>query len=388
MLKAFWKRFAESVTDFAYKYRHDVFYRTGWNVVLLQIGFATVLLAIMAVSLNLLYDQIIQGLVNSIAASLASGTSPSLDSISIAASLEYEKQRNIVLTATGVLIAAAVFSWLITRMALSPTRNALDSQKQFVGNIAHELRTPLSIIKTNTEVALFNERLDADTADTLRSNVEELDRISHIINNLLSMSALLRPEKMEFTNVDTDLIIDRVVSVLADLSERKQIAITVVRGPQRMVWGNAAALEQIMINIVKNALNYTPNGGGVKVSSESNYLGQIELRVEDTGIGIAEKDFYHIFEPFYRGDQSRNRKSGGSGLGLAIVSELIKVHKGSILIRSTPNVGTTVVVTLRPGHKQKTGETPQISENEVAMDFSTEPEKKEFHTSFTIGRRK
>lgn len=368
MLKAYWKRFAESVTGFAYKYRHDVFYRTGWNVVVLQVGFASVLLVIVVASLSLLYDEVIQGLITSIAQTVASGTSPTFDSISIATSLEYEKQKNMVLTATGVLIAAAVFSWLITRMALSPTRNALDSQKQFVGNIAHELRTPLSIIKTNTEVALFNQGLDGDTRDILKSNVEELDRISHIINNLLSMSALLRPEKMEFTNTNLGPLIDRVVDLLTDLSGHRGVSIEVRKGPDPIVWGNSAALEQILMNLVKNALNYTPSGGHVSVETEANLSGRVELRIADTGVGIAEKDFYHVFEPFYRGDQSRNRKSGGSGLGLAIVSELVKVHKGSIHIRSAPNQGTTVLVTLPPGRNQ----TAKNGRNEIAMDFSKE----------------
>ncbi len=377
MLKAFWKRFAESVIGFAYKYRHDVFYRTGWNVVVLQVGFASVLLVIVVASLNLLYDEIIQGLVASIAASLASGSSPVLDSFSIAANLEYEKLKNMVLTGTGILIAAAVFSWLITRMALSPTRNALDSQKQFVGNIAHELRTPLSIIKTNTEVALFNEKLDADTADTLRSNVEELDRISHIINNLLSMSALLRPEKMEFSAVDINAILDRVVALLSDLASRKNIELEVRNGTNRAVHGNAAALEQILMNVVKNAMAYTPVGGRVTVSTDMDLGGRIEIRVDDSGIGISEKDLAHVFEPFYRGDQSRNRKTGGSGLGLAIVSELVKVHKGTISMRSVVGEGTTVIIALPAA---KPDPAARKSEHTLAVDFSN-PFKGETKTS-------
>lgn len=367
MPKAYWKRFAESVTGSAYKYRHDIFYRTGWNVVVLQVGFASILLVMVVASLNLLYDEIIVGLLNSIASTIASGGSPTYDSISIATSLEYEKQKNMVLTGAGILIAAAIFSWLITRMALSPTRNALDSQKQFVGNIAHELRTPLSIIKTNTEVALFNERLDADTMDILRSNVEELDRISNIINNLLSMSALLRPEKMAFTNVSLGAIIDRVTELLGDLATRKDVTLEAQKSAERAVWGNAVALEQIVMNIVKNAVNYTPAGGRVLIATDTDLTGKIELSVQDTGIGIHEKDLHYIFEPFYRGDQSRNRISGGSGLGLAIVAELVKLHKGTITMRSTPGHGTTVIISLPPSREKPK---PKGSEHELAIDFS------------------
>ena len=371
MLQALWKQFAESVTGFAYKYRKDVFYRTGWNVVVLQVGFAIVLLAIALIALNLLYDEVVDSLILSIVHAVSSGTSPEVAGFSISTSLEYEKQKNMVFTATGILVAAAVFSWLITRIALTPTRDALDSQKQFVGNIAHELRTPLSIIKTNTEVALFNERLDKDARATFESNIEELDRISDIINNLLSMNALLRPEKIELSNTNLNAIIERVVSVLSELSAHKSKAVETRTGSERPVFGNMAALEQILMNLVKNALNYTPPGGRVIIGTNANATGQIELRVEDSGMGIDEKDLAHIFEPFYRGDQSRNRKSGGgSGLGLAIVSELVKLHKGSIRIRSTPGAGTTVTITLPAGREKKErkdGTAPGPNEN--VIDF-------------------
>ena len=225
------KPFAESVTAFARRYRRDIFYRTGWNVVLLQVGFAVVVLGIMLFALSMMYDEVVTGLISSItdsiAKSIVSGTAPNLDSTMIAYNLEYEKQRAMVLAGSGVLAVAATFGYLITRIALVPAGNALKSQKQFVGNVAHELRTPLSIIKTNTEVALFNERLDTDTQETLRSNIEELDRISDIINNLLSMNALLRPEKMEFSNVDMSPILERVASSLEDLAEHKRISIVV-----------------------------------------------------------------------------------------------------------------------------------------------------------------
>lgn len=352
-LKAYWKRFAASVTGFASRYRHDVFYRTGWNVVVLQVLFVTVLLAIVAVSLNLLYDEIIQGLVDALTHMIAT-KSTTLDTLTITSSLEYEKQKNLVLTATGILIGATIFSWLITRMALTPTREALDTQKLFIGNVAHELRTPLSIIKTNTEVALFNEKLDRGTRDTLESNVEELDRISDIINNLLSISSLLRPEKMMFEYIDLSTTVTHTGAVLASLAEHKGVKLAVHAGQKQPLYGNPAALDQIAMNIAKNAINYTPPGGNVLLETGSSKGdGTVWLRVNDTGTGIAEKDLAHIFEPFYRGDQSRNRKAGGgSGLGLAIVSDLVKIHKGQIDITSTPGVGTTVVISF-PMAKQE-----------------------------------
>jgi signal transduction histidine kinase len=249
---------------------------------------------------------------------------------------------------------ASVFGYLVTRLALTPTRNALENQKQFVGNIAHELRTPLSIIKTNTEVALLANSISTDMRETLESNVEELNRISGIINNLLSMNLLLRPEKMEFANINLKTIIDRVFHALDGLSKKKNVMLGITGSEYQTVWGNESGVEQILMNVVKNAINYTPAGGSVTIHVEANFQNEVEVAVTDTGVGIPEKDLAYIFEPFYRGDASRNRQGGaGSGLGLAIVNELVKIHKGSIAIRSSEGTGTSVEIHLPRGRKEK-----------------------------------
>lgn len=326
----------------------------------------------MVLSLSLLYEDVLQNLIYSISQTLQSGGVPTPeDAASAARELEYAKQKNMLYAATGILIMAAIFGWLITRLALTPTRDALSSQKQFVGNIAHELRTPLSIIKTNTEVALMDDKLGKDMRETLTSNVEELDRISDIINNLLSMNMLLRPEKIRFENVDLAQTVDRVKSALADLAEHKRIALSASVPERWSVWGNPSGIEQIVMNVAKNAINYTPPGGAVTVSVEPPKDKQIAIVVEDNGVGISEKELARIFEPFYRGDSSRNRRSGGgSGLGLAIVSELVKLHKGRIIIRSAPGRGTVVTVTLPEGRSAGHGNAADPGRDEVAMDFS------------------
>jgi signal transduction histidine kinase len=354
-----------SVTGFAHRYKRDTFYRTGWNVLFLQVGFAIVLVGISLVSLSFLYDEIIAGLIEAITRSIASGANPAGDSAVIAASLEYEKQKNMVLAATGILVAAAVFSWLIMSIALRPTKRALESQKQFVGNIAHELRTPLSILKTNTEVALFNQSLDRGARDSLVSNLEELDRVSDIINNLLSMNALLNPERVVFVNVDLGPVIERVTRSLSEFADQKKIEISSEAGSYQTVRGNAAALEQILMNVVKNAINYTRPGGSVTIRTVPDYRGHVEIEVSDTGIGIPEKDLEHVFEPFYRGDKARTRvPGGGTGLGLAIVGELVRSHKGRIRLTSVEGRGTTVYILLPCGKDEP---------SEVHAPLPTEP---------------
>lgn len=357
-----------SVTAFGYKYRYNVFYRTGWNVLFLQLGFTILLLILVGYALFALYEEIIVNLVGMLQEAIASGTAGSLDSATLVQNLEYTKNKNAIIAGTAILMLAAVAGYLITRLALVPARKALQSQKQFVGNIAHELRTPFSIIKTNTEVALLTNDLDTDTRETLESNVEELNRASNIINNLLSINRLVHPDKVQFTNIDLNEVIKRVVETLKKLASQKHVKVIIEEEVPAISWSNASASEQIIMNVVKNAINYTPSGGTVIISAAPDYRGKIIVKVVDTGIGIPEKDLLHIFEPFYRADAARIRDTHvGSGLGLTIVSELVKLHRGKIKIKSIVKEGTTVEITLP---KRKRTRLQELEESEVSIDFS------------------
>lgn len=343
-------------------------------MVLLQLTFTVILLMLIGVIFSYLYRDILQSFLTSLT-QIISVPDTTAAGPAIIADLEYLKTRSLVLAGTGVLIAAAVFGYLITRLALVPTHNALEQQKQFIGNIAHELRTPLSIIRTNTEVLLMNDDLREDIADALRGNIEEIERISSITNNLLSLTSLLRPERIELANVDLGDVADRALSQLKKLATGKNISVTVHKSKYRTVWGNAAALEQIFINVLKNAIHYTPKGGSIAVGMGPTYQGNIEVSIEDTGIGIPHKDLRRIFEPFYRGDPSRSHRTGSSGLGLTIVNELVKLHKGKIFVQSSPKKGTVVTILIPPGKpsrtktQEKRRDTTQ-NDDEVSVDFS------------------
>ncbi|HUO56176.1 MAG TPA: HAMP domain-containing sensor histidine kinase, partial [Candidatus Paceibacterota bacterium] len=273
--------------------------------------------------------------------------------------------------------ATIILGYVIARVTLKPTRMALAYQKQFIGNVAHELRTPLSVIKTNTEVALLNSSINRELKDTLLINIDELDRISQIINNLLSLSTLVRSEGMEFTSVDFSELLSQVIDKYSALAKGSGIGIAVRKSPSLHVYGNVTALEQIAGNVIKNAINYTPRGGRVQITLVPAFNNYVELIVQDSGIGIARNDLFHIFEPFYRADPARSRlhysgrKTGGTGLGLTIVSELVKAHGGRIMMRSTVGEGTTVTITLpgpRTDASTEAKETHDAS-NEITMDF-------------------
>ncbi|MBL8158506.1 HAMP domain-containing histidine kinase [bacterium] len=341
-IQAYWKRFAASVTGFADKYQFDPFLRTQINVIGMLVAFSVFLLALIGILVDYLYHDISLAIVTGVRDSIlmgggSSGSVPALEDI-----------RSDNLSAIAVITATATvaFGYLLTRVALSPTRNALSSQKQFIGNIAHELRTPLSIIKTNTEVTLLGETVSSETRKTLESTVEELDRLSDIINNLLSLSASVRPERIEFKPIDVGSVIGDVVRKLDGLAKLRNLEVSTKVAQSCYVLGNYSALEQILTNLVKNAINYTARGGTISVVAEQIGASHVEIVVNDSGAGIARQDLFHIFEPFYRAEPSRNRAKGGSGLGLAIVSELVRLHHGKITVRSAVGRGTTVVVSL------------------------------------------
>lgn len=358
-------------TDFARRYRDDLFVRTEINVIAIQVAYATLVLLLLVGAMVILYHDIVSGMVTAIATALTSPT-PILSPTDILFELEAARTREIVGAATLIIMLTALFGYFVARFTLAPARNALVAQKQFIGNIAHELRTPLSIIKTNTEVWLLNADVSKASRAVHLSNLEELDRISDIINNLLSLNALIRPEHLPFRNVDLGEMAHRVTEKLAHKARKKSLQIHISADKKRTAWGNPSALEQIVMNIMKNAIHHTDKGE-INITIGPDALGLLELSVSDTGVGIQREDLFRIFEPFYRGDRARTRSGGaGSGLGLTIVSELVKLHHGKIRIQSAVGKGTNVKIILPPGkHNGKESGMSEVP-NEVSADFSSE----------------
>ena len=350
------------------KYRDDPFFRTEVNVIALQTAFAISVLALIASSYAFLHHEI--------ASTLNARTPTVLMSYhandGLLANTQSSLNRNFAIIVAVVIFVTIIAGYLVARVTLTPARNALIAQKQFIGNIAHELRTPLSIVKTNIEIAVLDGRAPPEFRTMLASSVEELDRISEIINNLLSLSTLVKPERLTFTAVDLSKIVTQSVAKFSQMVANSNHEITVRKSPDLYVWGNVTALEQIVSNLVKNSISYTPRNGTIIITVAPAPNNTIELMIQDSGIGISRKDLFRIFEPFYRAEQSRTRSLGGTGLGLAIVSELIKIHQGKITIRSAVGRGTTVSAFFPAARAQaKVGGTEMYEGlNEIAVDFS------------------
>jgi signal transduction histidine kinase len=370
----FLKPFVAWVTGLTDSYRFNPFVKTTVNVILLQV--AIICFQIGVFWWAIAYTQVATvGTISAHVAYALHGGTTSPESLIRAIS----RVRNTTLTYVFVLLIALtmIFSFLAARFALRPTRNSLQFQKRFISNVAHEIRTPMAIIKTGTEVGLMDQTLPKDVRDTYEETIRVLDRMSETINNLLTFDNLVRPERMKSVTVDLGLVASTVAARHEELARSRGVAIQLRTGDYTLVHGNATALEQVVTNLVKNAINYSPRNKGahVDMSVDSDQAGHIVLTIADTGIGIAQKDLYHIFEPFYRADSSRARNTGtgSSGLGLAIVNEIVRIHHGTISIRSALEQGTTIKVIL-PRAKETVEthvELPLEDAHEVSIDHSS-----------------
>lgn len=368
------KRFAEWVTGLTDKYRYDPNLRSTIQIIFLQVSLTLLSILVFGWALRYAQEDTI-GSITQHVQEIITGSTTTLDSLP--KSIADVRYRTYVYVFTGMVVMNALFGYLIARFALRPARQTLSFQKRFIGNVAHEIRTPLAIIKTSTEVALFDPMLPKEIRETMEGTVVELDRISETINNLLSFDSLTRPRTMLFLPVDLSEIASVVVARHQELARSRGIVLKSELMEGALVSGNGIALDQVITNLTKNAINYTPQhkDGRVTVTVNRTQTGEVALSVIDTGIGIDQKDLYHIFEPFYRADTSRARGigTGTSGLGLAIVNEIIRLHHGTITLRSAIGHGTTIKIIFPPA--KATSETlpllsPTGSPHEAKLDFS------------------
>lgn len=361
------KRFGALVTDLTDKYRNNPYVQSTVHIMVLQI--VLTVLTIVVLGWGIEYSQThtvgsISEHIQDATIGVASGTE------SLPQSIANVRSQTLEYVFVILVLLTSLFGFLMARFALRPTRDSLQFQKRFIGNVAHEIRTPLAIIKTSTEVALMDPNLPEDMRTTLTETVTELDRISETINNLLSFDNLIRPGRIKSEPVNLAKVVDTVIARHAALAISRGISLT-AREPldEYVVMGNAIALDQVITNLVKNALNYTPQhkDGSVVVKLDIDYRKRVLLTVTDTGIGIAQNDLHHIFEPFYRAESSRARGvgSGTSGLGLAIVNEIVRLHRGTITVRSALGRGTTIELSFP---RFEDGEVKEIPDIEAPED--------------------
>lgn len=357
-------------TGWWHKYRGDIFLRARVHVITLQILFGIAVFVLFWFALAQVQENISASIATGIVDIVNSNGTITAEDILLR--IQQTRESEFIRLFVIAITTAAFFGYVILKATLQPAQQALAAQKRFISNIAHEIRTPLSIIKTNTEVLLLEHPENKQLNKTLKDTVAEVDRASGIINNLLSLNSYLDANRIKFAEVDMGVVIKSAIETMRELADNKHIKISArKRGEYPRVLGNETALEQVLINLLRNAITHTPDGGHITITLEPDYLGSITLRVEDTGVGIAQRDLLHIFEPYYRAESSRTRAKGGSGLGLTIVSEIVKAHRGSITVQSIVGHGTTVIITLPCIPHNKSG--TEDSGETIAMDFTHTP---------------
>ncbi len=239
-------------------------------------------------------------------------------------------------------------------------REKLDKlRKDFVANVSHELRTPLTTVKSYTETLqdiISDGEVDKDVFSNFLGVINsETDRMTRLVKDLLFLSSLDHGIKdMPMEDFDVDMLIQDIVSRLTRTAENKKQ--TLVYEPTNklpLVHGSVDRIEQVITNVITNAIKYTPQNGTIFVSTVYMF-NSVAIKVKDTGIGIPKKDIEHIFERFYRVDKARSREMGGTGLGLAIAKEIVEAHGGSISIKSVVGSGTEVMIKLPVKKRPKT----------------------------------
>ncbi len=235
---------------------------------------------------------------------------------------------------------AETFNAMISRL-----KDSFQRINQFSIDVSHELKTPLTILKGETELALRKERTNEEYKRSMQSNLEEIDRMSRIIDDLLLLSkAETKDIGMNLEKVDLRDLLADVCMNMKLFGENKGVEIVVRELEDIRLVGDELKLRRMITNVVENAIKYGHRGGHVMVSSYKQN-GFACVNVEDDGPGISPGDIKYIFDRFYRADRSRKRESG-SGLGLSISKWIAEAHKGSIDVQSRPAAGSVFTIKL------------------------------------------
>jgi len=246
--------------------------------------------------------------------------------------------------AEELVVLAASFNELLARLDES-----FEAMRRFVADASHELRTPIAVIRGEADVALSHDRGAAEYRESLAIVLDESRRLSRLVDDLLNLArADAGRVKLDVHEFYFNELLAECCRFMQTLAAASGIALE-CRSPGDVQFrGDEALLRRLLINLLDNAIRYTPPGGKVSASLEADPAAA-RIRISDTGVGIPPEAAPHVFERFYRADKARSRQDGGFGLGLSIVKWIAESHNGSVELTSNPGPGTTFTVTL-PRH--------------------------------------
>jgi two-component system, OmpR family, phosphate regulon sensor histidine kinase PhoR len=221
-------------------------------------------------------------------------------------------------------------------------------RKDFVANVSHELKTPVTSIKGFTETLIDGAMNNKETLEAFLSIIlKESDRLQTLIQDLLELSKIEQHGfKLTIQEINLHTLLSEVLAILSGKAQAKNIKLDLIsKQDQVIIQADMDRLKQIFINLIANAITYTPPEGEVKIIL-LEHGENIRIHVKDTGVGIKKEEIPRIFERFYRVDRARSRNSGGTGLGLAIVKHLVEAHHGNISVRSVVGEGSEFIIEL------------------------------------------
>ncbi len=256
----------------------------------------------------------------------------------------------LIIVNGSIVIISSGAGYFLAGKTLEPIEESLEEQKRFVADASHELRTPLTSLKTSIEVALRDKKLNKQTAkDVLSNSLEDVDNLETLASDLLILAQSdASNQKISFETVDLAPIVERARKNVEPTSRKKSTSLQIEVEPL-VIEAQAQSLEKLLTILLDNALKYTQEKGKIILTAVKDG-NSVVFKINDDGIGIDEKDISHIFDRFYRVDQSRSKnKIAGFGLGLSIAKRIVDTHKGSIDVTSTLGSGSTFTIKLPLG---------------------------------------
>jgi heavy metal sensor kinase len=220
--------------------------------------------------------------------------------------------------------------------------------RRFAVDAAHELRTPLTVLKGGIEVALRADRTPPEYREVLRSSLEEVEQLIALAENLLLLSRLRMEMVLPRHTIELETLLMDVVDTGARLANGRGVIVRLGPVEPLVVNGDHLTLRRALVNLVENAIKYTPAGGTVELSLGRDGAHAV-VAVTDTGVGMNPADAERIFEPFVRLDAARTGEAGGAGLGLSIVHSIVVAHDGQLSVQTAPGVGSTFAMRLPLG---------------------------------------
>jgi signal transduction histidine kinase len=244
-----------------------------------------------------------------------------------------------------IIFFVIVLGFILSQKTLGPIKSNMQKQKRFIMDASHELRTPTAVVISGLEVALSNKKLDFSSAKkTLENTLEEMRDFSKLSNNLLDISKYDTPVNTSFEDIEINKLVKSIVEKSTNLANIKNIKIETKIESEAVIKGNKIELGRVFYNILDNAIKYTDSNGEIIISDKITFDKYTLIFIDD-GVGIPKDILNKIFDPFFRGDISRN--TNGAGLGLTMSKKIIENHKGTISVKNrTENNGVCVTISL------------------------------------------